>query len=242
MTIVGRPNVGKSSLLNRLVGSERAIVDSTPGTTRDALEVQLDIDGVLFRIIDTAGLRKTKNRIEAKGVEIAQFYLNEADLIIFLFDGSAGWTKEDAFVWEKILTATQKSGSVVLVVMNKIDLLKKDGEANLPAFVRELLPIPLSAKTGAGMDTFYKSIQDHIFSDDRLNKNDVILSNVRHVEAMEIAVSALCSAQKSIQNGMSQEFTSLDVREALDALGEIVGETSSEDVLNYIFESFCIGK
>jgi len=242
MTIVGRPNVGKSSLLNQLIGSDRAIVDSTPGTTRDALEAQLDIKGVLFRIIDTAGLRQPQDRIEAKGVEIAQFHLEVADLVVFLFDGSCGWMPEDAFVWEKIVAAREKNDAAVLVVENKIDLKKNKRKSSVPENVSQLLPIQLSAKTGEGLNGFYEAIEKQILVDENLSNGEVVLTNERHVEAMRKTISALQDAERTIEKGMSADFIAVDIREALNALGEIVGQTSPDDVLNHIFNNFCVGK
>lgn len=242
MTIVGRPNVGKSSLLNRLLGNDRAIVDAAPGTTRDALEAQLDIKGILFRVIDTAGLRETSDRIEAKGVEIAQFHLSEADLVVFLFDGFTGWVPEDEFVLEKIMAASRKSRAAILIVENKIDLGEKKRYGGLPEGIVQASPIRLSAKTGEGMDSLYRAIEGKVLSDEIMDRSEVVLTNERHVEAMEKAISALEAARQTIQNGLSQEFTAVDIHGALNALGEIVGETLPEDVLNYIFGRFCVGK
>jgi len=242
MTIVGRPNVGKSSLLNRLIGSDRAIVDATPGTTRDAVEVQLDIKGVLFRIIDTAGLRQTHDRIEAKGVEIAQFHLGEADLVVFLFDGFTGWLPEDDFVWKKIMDATTKSGAAILIVENKIDLRKNEEVRGIPDSVGQVSPIRISAKTGEGMSSLYEAIEKEFLTDENLGREEIVLTNMRHVEAMEKTISALEVARETLQNGLSQEFAAVDIRGALTAIGEIVGETSPEDVLDFIFGRFCIGK
>ncbi|NOY78969.1 MAG: tRNA uridine-5-carboxymethylaminomethyl(34) synthesis GTPase MnmE [Calditrichaeota bacterium] len=242
MTIVGRPNVGKSSLLNRLIGSDRAIVDATPGTTRDAVEVQLDIDGVLFRVIDTAGLRQTRDRIEAKGVEMTQFHLNEADLVVFLYDGFVGWLPEDDFVWNKIGEATAKSGAATLIVENKIDLKRNPKNQGIPGSVAQQTPIRISAKTGEGMDSFYEMIKKEFLTDENLNRGEIILTNIRHVKAIEKALSALDTASETLQRGLSQEFAAVDVRGALNAIGEIVGETSPEDVLDFIFGRFCIGK
>ncbi len=242
MTIVGCPNVGKSSLLNQLLGSDRAIVDSTPGTTRDALEAQLDIKGVLFRIIDTAGLREPHNRVEAKGIQIAQFHLEVADLVVFLFDASCGWKPEDDFVWEKIVDAREKNRAVILIVENKIDLKKNQVNSEVPENIRQLSPIRISAKTGEGLSDFYEAIEKQILADENLSNEEVVLTNVRHVEAMRKTISALEDARQTIKKEMSGDFVAVDIREALNALGEIVGETSPDDVLNHIFNRFCIGK
>ena len=242
MTIVGRPNVGKSSLLNLLLGSERAIVDETPGTTRDALEALLNIDGILFRIIDTAGLRQTKERVEAKGVEIAQFHLKEADLIVFIFDNCDGWTEADDFVWQSVEAAIREKKSRVLIVRNKIDLTATGKGTGLPERVLKNTVIPMSAKRGTGLKHFHNALQRLTRVDDNLGRHEFIISNIRHVRAMADAADALASAEKAIKSGLSQEFTAFDIRSALDHLGEIIGETSPEDVLDYIFNNFCVGK
>ncbi len=242
MTIVGRPNVGKSSLLNRLLGSERAIVDETPGTTRDALEALLDVGGVLFRVIDTAGLRKTDNRVEAKGVEIAQFHLKEADLVVFVLDATVGWRPEDDFVWQRVCAVQREKNLPVVLVWNKIDLAVDDGASTLPEDLRPVETVRLSAKTGQGVEAFYTALRQFLQKDGTTGANEVVLTNVRHVQAVERALGSLTEAKRSLQAGLSQEFIVVDLRGALDQLSEIVGQVSAEDTLDYIFSQFCIGK
>ncbi len=242
MTIVGRPNVGKSSLLNRLLGSQRAIVDETPGTTRDALEALLDVDGVLFRVIDTAGLRETVDRIEAKGVEIAQFHLREADLAVFVLDVQTGWTNEDAFVWERLQAVRRERTLTILVVFNKMDLVQGKLLSSLPEEVREEPAVFLSAKTGQGMDDFYTALRHFLVEGGGKSANEVVLTNVRHVKAVEKAAESLTAVEKTLQSGLSQEFAVVDLRGALESLGEIIGQVSADDALNFIFNQFCVGK
>ncbi len=241
MTIVGRPNVGKSSLLNRLLGSERAIVDESPGTTRDALEVLLDVGGVLFRVIDTAGIRETSDRVEAKGVEIAKFHLQEADLAVLVLDAAAGWGEEDNFVYNQLQSVRQKRNLSLLVVLNKIDVAKGQ-KVEIPRELQKEKQLTLSAKTGEGMSDFYAALREFVEAEGEGSQNEVVLTNVRHVRAVEEALKYLSEVEKTLKSGLSQEFAVVDLRGAVDSLDEIIGRVSPDDVLNHIFSQFCVGK
>ncbi len=241
LTIVGRPNVGKSSLLNRLLGSERAIVDELPGTTRDALEALLDVDGVLFRVIDTAGIRETGDRVEAKGVEIAQFHLQEADLAVFVLDATSTWGEEDDFVYRRIQAVREKRNLSLFVVLNKIDLAPRP-KIKFPEDFQKEKKLALSAKTGQGMEDFYAALREFVEAGASGAESETVLTNVRHLGAVEQALGYLSEVEKTLKSGLSQEFAVVDLRGALDSLDEIVGRVSADDVLNHIFSQFCVGK
>jgi tRNA modification GTPase len=243
--IVGKPNVGKSSLFNALLGFERAIVDEIPGTTRDALDAHLDIGGTLFRLIDTAGVRETSGGIERKGIEITDSHLREADLILFLLDLGTGFTDDDETIQRRIertVRATE-DGFVpsVLVLWNKNDLPKSiQSNGELPNW----RSFSISALTGSGLLDLHKELSNYLVSTTKRQENgpDGVITNLRHRMAVQKSLEYLGKAKESIKNEMSNEFIAIDIRDSLDALGEIMGKTTPEDVLNYIFDHFCIGK
>lgn len=229
--IVGRPNVGKSSLLNALLDEERAIVTDMPGTTRDVIEDYLNIDGIPVKIMDTAGIRTARNIAEKEGVRRSLKSMKEADLVILVLDGS-----EPLHSTDNELIA--KSGSQnTIVVINKSDLkqkvvLKKGQEKS---------PVKLSAKKGTGLNRLKKRIAEAAMGGHAVYGSDIV-TNTRHVDALERALSAINSFTAEVTKKTSPEFLSVELRDALDAIGEILGITTPEDILNKIFSSFCIGK
>ena len=246
VVIAGKPNVGKSSLFNAILGFERAIVDETPGTTRDALEAQLDIGGTLFLLVDTAGLRRPAERIERKGIEITQEHLRQADLILLLQDASRGISEEDEKIVRQIreeLGGERRSdGADGLVIWNKVDLVEtRSVPSGNPLGWPE---IRLSARTGEGLDELHGFLSRYVTSqaEEVAGAEGEVVTNLRHVQALRRAAEALQKAEEGILGGLSGEFVAVDLREALEAIGEIVGKTTPDDVLNYIFENFCIGK
>jgi len=234
--IIGRPNVGKSSLLNRLLGENRAIVTAIPGTTRDFIEESIDIHGIAVRLTDTAGLRNPDNIIEKEGIERVWGKLSTADVIIAVFDGSMPLAGEDRDILEKT-----KSHNIVPVI-NKSDLDHLLNDRALQAWLPDAEPLWISAKTGFGIPALKENIYRRLTGEQAEQAAEIVITQIRHKTALEKTIGHLQQAQASLADAMSFEFIAFDLREALDSLGEIVGVTTSEDVLDRIFSTFCIGK
>lgn len=244
VAIAGKPNVGKSSLFNALLGYERAIVDKSPGTTRDAIEANLDIEGVLFRLLDTAGIRRAFSGVEKKGQDITSTTIKNADLIIFVLDIFTGYQGED----EKIAAMIQKTVQnpdggfppEVLIVWNKIDIkTKKKTEAlNFDWPVLEL-----SAKNRDGLPGLHDYLAGFVRSTPiKRNTQNPTVTNIRHYKLLQKAKTQIEKAEKGLEKKMSNEFISMDLRIAIDIIGEILGKTTNEEILKHIFANFCIGK
>jgi len=234
--IVGRPNVGKSSLLNRLLGEERAIVTAIPGTTRDVIEEVVNVEGIPLRVMDTAGLRHARDAIEEEGVRRTRERLDQADLTIWVVDGSEPLSGEDL----EILPQVRHKKTVVAI--NKNDLGQRFSPEELQGQMPEASLIPISALHGSGIESLKKAIHTLVLNGRLESSAETILSNLRHKQAIEVALEALSEGLKSLEANLSWEFATLDIRRALEALGETVGETTSEEVLDRIFSQFCIGK
>jgi tRNA modification GTPase len=231
--ILGRPNVGKSSLLNALLGEARAIVTDVPGTTRDAIEASMSLRGVPLRLVDTAGIRQTTDPIEAEGVRRAQQKVASADLVLLVIDGSVRPGEED---W---LALSACEGARLLLVINKGDLPPVD----LPDTFRALPTVRISAHTGEGLDVLLQGMLG-LFAGPAAGegRETVMLADRRHRDALLQAREALSRFCTEAGQATSPEFLALELREALQALGEITGETTPEEILERIFSSFCIGK
>lgn len=233
--IVGKPNAGKSSLLNLLVGSEKAIVTDIEGTTRDIIEESIQIDGVCLNIIDTAGIRSTDNVVEKIGVEKAIECIDRADLVLYVVDSSRELNENDFAIIEKI------KNKRAIILMNKTDLevvVSKDQIEKLA----DKRVFPISAIRDKGLDKVRECIKEMFFNGD-LNFNDqVYITNVRHKEALEEAIRSLKQVLKSIEDEMPEDFLSIDLMSAYEKLGEIIGESVDEDLINTIFKEFCMGK
>jgi tRNA modification GTPase len=234
--IVGRPNVGKSSLLNSLLREERAIVTAIPGTTRDVIEETVNIEGIPLRIMDTAGLRPAQDAIEEEGVRRTRERLAQADLSIWVVDGSEPLTSEDL----EILMQVRNKNTVIAI--NKNDLPQLFSPEDLQGKIPEASFISISALFGSGIESLKKAICTVVLNGRLESSSELILSNLRHKRAVEVAQEALSQALASLAANLSWEFIILDLRRALEALGEIVGETTSEEILDRIFSQFCIGK
>jgi tRNA modification GTPase len=237
MVITGKPNVGKSSLLNRLLKEERAIVTDIPGTTRDALEVHLDIKGVLFRVVDTAGLIHTDDPVEKEGVRRAEQHLRTADIIIHLFDGSSRLDNNDWKIMDKV---ERLSGPNVVRVVNKADreqILDKSGLCQNSGPI-----LSISALVGSGIKQLEERLYKIVFSNGDNIQQQAMITNVRHYDSLKKARANLMHVVDEINKGASSEFITVYLRDAIDSLGQIVGEVTSEDVLNNIFSKFCVGK
>lgn len=234
LVIVGKPNVGKSSLLNVLLEEERAIVTPIPGTTRDIIEESLNLKGVPVRLLDTAGIRDTEDPVEIQGVLRSRSLLEKADLILWVLDSSNPLTQEDRDILE--LVKEKK----VLGVLNKIDLPPQIGEEVDQILVLAGIPwVKISAKEKIGIETLKDQIFEMVM---KTPVESVWVTNVRHKNALVRAQQSLLKALESVAQRMSGEFIAVDLRAALDSLGEIVGETTTEDILTEIFSTFCIGK
>ena len=233
--ILGKPNAGKSSLMNVLLGEERAIVTEIAGTTRDTLEENIRLRGLSLNLIDTAGIRETEDIVEKIGVERARKIADEADLILYVVDGSRKLDENDRQILDLI------RGRKVIVLLNKTDLEPVlTEEALREACGQEVIPV--SAKEQQGIDRLEEKIQT-MFLQGNLNFNDqVMLTNVRHKTAMEQALKSLRLVETSIDNAMPEDFFSIDLMDAYEHLGTILGESLEEDLVNEIFSHFCMGK
>ena len=232
--IVGKPNVGKSSLLNKLLEEDRAIVSEIPGTTRDSLEELLDIDGSLFKITDTAGLRYTSDVVEKAGVERTEKLINRAELILFVIDTSQGIGKENVDKYKAI----RESNKNIIVVLNKADIEFK--ENNYSDF-NSTPKIKISALTGTGIKELEDLMLKFVF-DTKINNDDGVITKTRHRDILKNTKEFLLHAKDSIKNKLPSEFIASDLKYALETIGELTGQVTSEDILNDIFSDFCIGK
>ncbi len=228
VALVGKPNVGKSSLLNYLLKEARAIVSEIPGTTRDVIREELSIDGILFRLFDTAGIRSTEDSIEKEGVLRSREAIKNADIILLLDDYRQGFSED---LYGELLTLGLEEK--ILKVINKIDL----GKINDSRF-----DVGISAKTGEGIDSLFSALKLKAIGIQNYTEKTAVVSNIRHYSALQKAKEFLDSANNSISQKLSGEFIALDLRNAENSLGEIIGKVTSEDILNNIFTKFCIGK
>jgi len=231
--ITGRVNAGKSSLLNRLLGEERAIVAPSPGTTRDTIEETADIRGLPVVCVDTAGLRDTTDAVEAEGVRRARSALDQADLALHVLDGSEPLAPEDAAALERIRARPH------IVVVNKIDLPQR---LRLPPLPEKSRAVRLSCLTGEGVETLKDAIRETVWAGEIRADTIEVMINARHREALRRAAEALARAAAAQEREEAPEFVALDLRLAAEALGEIVGKTFTEDLLDRVFSRFCIGK
>ncbi len=234
--ICGRTNVGKSSLMNLLLKRDRVIVTSVPGTTRDAIEEMININGVPIRLIDTAGIRRRHDIVEKEGIRKSYSYLAAADLILCLLDGSEGLKKDDRELLKQI------RHRYAIVVVNKCDrkLLLDIAEIRRIAGDHDIKKVSCLTKTG--IEELEQCIFSKIWSDGGISSHQVMLNNIRHKQALDRAVAALGRAERIMKEDSPLEFFSVDMREGIDSLGEIIGATYTDDVLDVIFSKFCIGK
>jgi len=234
--IAGRVNAGKSSLLNRLINEERAIVTSVPGTTRDVIESTIHMKGIPFRLMDTAGIREGKGKIERLGIKRSEQKLEEADLALILIDRSRPMNKDD----HRIISRAGREKS--LIVVNKIDLPSRLDEAELNRIVDGMKVIRISTLTGEGIDDLLNTIPDKVMENDPDSISLSPAPNIRHKNALTKALANFKGAVENIRNGSPLDIIAMDVREGSDALGEITGETTDEEIYDRIFSEFCLGK
>ena len=233
--IVGKPNAGKSSVLNVLLGEERAIVTDIAGTTRDTLEESIQINGIPLNIIDTAGIRKTEDFVEKIGVDKAKELLVTADLVLYVVDTSTSLTVED----EEIIRLIQ--GKQVIVLLNKSDLKSIVIESDLKKIGFEHIVV-ISAKEKKGMEKLYETMNQMFFHGKVSFNDEIYITNMRHKNAISNALDSLNLVLNSIENQMPEDFFSIDLMDAYEQLGYITGESVGEDLVNEIFAEFCMGK
>lgn len=229
--LIGCPNVGKSSLMNALLDKDRAIVSPTPGTTRDLLEDHIRLNGLNLRLIDTAGIRDADEFIEQEGIRRSKLAMAQSDLILLVLDASKEIDVEDQYLLNQV------PAEKTIVIWNKIDL----SHLRLPP-----LPFPhivfLSAKQKTGLEQLHQKIDEVIWLDGPPSKEEIVITNIRHKEALSNAIAAAECLMEGLKEGASPEFITMDMRECLSQLGRIIGTNITEDILSAIFSKFCIGK
>jgi tRNA modification GTPase len=236
LVIAGRPNVGKSSLLNRLLGEKRAIVAPLPGTTRDFIEETLDIGGIPVRLTDTAGIRAPRDAVEKEGISLVWERLARADAALLLLDGSAPLAADDRRLLADL------AGKPLIVAINKADLPERLDAAALAALLPAAPPLRISAKTGEGIERLQEAIAGLARTTPPEGTADAGIAHLRHKIALEKATAALRRARNGLGEGLPPELAALEIREALEAVGEISGKTTPEEVLERVFANFCLGK
>ena len=236
VAILGKPNVGKSSLLNALVGTTRAIVTDVPGTTRDTIEETVNIGGIPLKLIDTAGIRQTDDIVEQHGVERSKAVRDRAELLLLLFDASQSLNDADLE-----LLQIARSAQAILI-LNKIDLPVVTAPIALLAHCPEKRVVETAIPEGKGLDKLKAAVSEELLGGELRIGESPIVTNARHQEALQRAGEGLGYAIESLENGMPPDLVAVDLRIALDGLGEIVGKTTTEDILDRIFSQFCVGK
>ena len=239
MVIVGKPNAGKSSLLNILVGEEKAIVTEIAGTTRDILEETIFFDGITLNITDTAGIRNTDDVVEKIGVKRAKKAVEESDLAVYVIDASIPLDENDFDIMKMI------KDKKTIILLNKSDLENFVSEDNLLHMFSnhdKIRIIKTSTKENEGIDSFIDIIKEMFFHGDLSYSDEIYITNIRHKESMKNAYDSMMQVQKSIEDNMPEDFYSIDLMSAYASLGEIIGEEIGEDLVNEIFSKFCMGK
>jgi tRNA modification GTPase len=231
VAIVGAPNTGKSTLLNQLLGEERAIVSNIAGTTRDVIEETLNIDGILFRLIDTAGIREGAEEIEAMGIERSREKIRQAKVVLCMGEATHPENLAKVKDWSKTIQASHPDKKVFLIA-NKADL----GDTNNDSDV-----LYISAKLGTGIDLLKMRLVESVIGDFNM-ADETIVSNVRHYDALQRTIFSLEKAQRDLQENVTADFIAMDIRQAMYDLGSITGDISTDDLLGNIFSKFCIGK
>lgn len=231
LCLVGCPNVGKSSLMNALLDKDRAIVSPIPGTTRDILEDHLRLNGLHFKVCDTAGIRETDEDIEQEGIRRSKQALQQADLVLLVLDAHRGLLAED----QQLLSLVPPTKTIV--VWNKVDL----PHPQLPPLDFSFV-VSLSAKERAGLEELHKAIDQLIWQEGPPSKEEILITNIRHKEALAASIEAARRVQQGLRQGISPEFLTIDIRQTLTELGKVLGANVTEDILSAIFSKFCIGK
>ena len=235
VALVGRPNVGKSSLLNVLLARDRALVSEVPGTTRDVLEESIDLDGLWVRLADTAGLWASRNSLDQAAMERTRQCIQESDLCLWILDAGDGYLEEDELIFDQI------RNKKTIAAVNKMDLPDPKDFRELRRRVDDISICFISAKTGQGIESLEKKIGDFILEHE-VGSESVVITRMRHKKALEASLQALEKSFHAFIEKESLEFVILDLKQSLDALKELIGEIYSEDLLDVIFGEFCIGK
>jgi len=228
--------VGKSSLMNRLIKNDRVIVTPIPGTTRDLIEETLNIRGIPVIIADSAGLHETKDPVEVIGIEKTKGYIHTSDLILFMIDASDPFTIEDNIIYQTI------DDKRLILVINKIDLVEDGFKTEIPETWDKIPSVKISALYGNGLSSLKDLIAKLVLGDHHPDVQSTIIPNLRQKIALEKSLELAVSASQEIRKGTSFDVIAIDLKETLDNLGEIIGATAKEDVLEQIFKRFCIGK
>jgi tRNA modification GTPase len=245
VALAGAPNVGKSSLLNALLEEDRAIVTDIPGTTRDIIEESISLGGLLFDLIDTAGIRSTKDLVEQEGVRRAEERLSNCDILVLMLDGTRPVGAEEVTAISRLANAVEQRGASCIFALNKTDMMnpQKNPISEVEHITRKHDVVEISAKTHQGLESLKNLLVRKALRDlPSISEGSVTITNARHFSALERTAGSLGLALETIESGGSGEFVAVDLRAGLDALGEIIGATSTEDILNSIFSRFCIGK
>lgn len=237
LVIIGRPNVGKSSLLNELAGKNKAIVTDIPGTTRDIIEEYINVNGIPVKITDTAGIRETEDVVEKIGVEKAKKALENADLIVIMVDASAGISEED-------LEITRQVGDrKFILLVNKVDIAAvSDVDSIVKQFEGASKIIRTSIKEGTGIEELENTIEQMFTKGEINTENDILVTNVRHKDLIEKALTSIKDACTAYEAGMPLDCITIDIKNAAEYLGQVTGESVNEDIMHEIFSRFCIGK
>lgn len=234
--IIGKPNAGKSSLLNLLLGEERAIVTDVEGTTRDIIQETVTLDGIQLQVTDTAGIRQTEDTVEKIGVDRSRKYASDADLILYMVDSSVPLDDND----REIISMIQNKN--VIVLLNKSDLTTVITENQIEEFLPDSPVIRVSALQGSGIELFEKTVKDMFFQGELKSNRETVLINMRHKEALQEALDSLLLVEQSLANNMPEDFLSIDLMSAYTSLGRIIGEEVDDDLVEEIFRKFCMGK
>lgn len=237
--IIGKPNVGKSSLYNLIIGEERAIVTDLPGTTRDLLIDYINLKGVPLKIIDTAGLRREGDLVEQKGMQFSRKAIEEADLIIFMLDAGTGITQEDRWIFESL---PQKEEKVIIIVLNKIDLERKISLEEIKKNFACDSVVETSIIKNIGMEKLEDAILEKAYSGRIKGEEGLVILEVRQEELLSRASQLIGEALQALETGLPLDLITIDLNQAQKALGELLGEEFSEELLDYVFKRFCIGK
>ncbi len=244
--IIGKPNAGKSSLLNALVETDRAIVSAIPGTTRDVLEETVNLDGILLRLLDTAGIRQAGDELEKEGIRRTEEALEQAELVLLIIDASQDFSEDDT----QMITSGHTKKRVI--VLNKSDLPGKVYEGDIKKILArqsnecqqgdDTKVVSISAKSGDGLEQLRAAVRAVVLRDRMEGKDSVLVTRLRHKQALAMAQEAMMNALNAIAEDHSSDCVAVDLRVALDGLGEITGAVSTDDILDQVFSEFCIGK